>query len=138
MKSLVNVIWDSEMKFIADVDGHFLTMDAGKSVGGHEQGPSPKSLLMVALAGCTGMDVISLLKKMKVQVSFFNVQIEAEMSEEHPKKYTWMKVNYELKGNDINYEKIKKAVDLSIEKYCGVNANLRESIKMEYEIKILK
>lgn len=137
MRNSVNVVWDKNMKFIAEVEGHNIILDAGSSVGGNNEGPSPKSLMMVALAGCTGMDVISILKKMKVDVSFFNVKVEGEMKEEHPKKFERMKIIYEVKGTDIEYEKVKKAVDLSVEKYCGVNANYRDSMEMEYEIVIL-
>ena len=137
MKNSVNVVWYKNMKFIAEVDGHNIILDAGSSVGGNNEGPSPKSLMMVALAGCTGMDVISILNKMKVDVSSFNVKVEGEMKEEHPKKFERMKILYEIKGTDIEYEKVKKAVDLSIEKYCGVNANYRDSMEMEYEIVIL-
>ncbi len=137
MRNSVNVVWDKNMKFIAEVGGHNIILDAGSSFGGNNEGPSPKSLMMVALAGCTGMDVISILKKMKVDVSSFNVKVEGEMKEEHPKKFERMKIIYEVKGTDIEYEKVKKAVDLSVEKYCGVNANYRDSMEMEYEIVIL-
>ncbi len=137
MRNSVNVVWDKNMKFIAEVEGHNIILDAGSSVGGNSEGPSPKSLMMVALAGCTGMDVISILNKMKVDVSSFNVKVEGETKEEHPKKFEKMRIMYEVKGTDIEYEKVKKAVDLSIEKYCGVNANYRDSMEMEYEIVIL-
>lgn len=137
MRNSVNVAWDKNMKFITEIEGHKIILDAGSSVGGNNEGPTPKSLMMVALAGCTGMDVISILKKMKVDVSSFNVKVEGDIKEEHPKKFEKMKVIYEIKGTDIEYEKVKKAVDLSVEKYCGVNANYRDSMEMEYEIVIL-
>ncbi|MDP4207475.1 MAG: OsmC family protein [Bacteroidota bacterium] len=137
MKTFVNVKWDSNLKFKADLFGKELVLDAASDAGGNDEGFRPKSLMMVALAGCTGMDVISILKKMKVDVTYFNLRIEGNIRDEHPKKYESMKVIYEFKGNDLELEKLQKAVNLSIEKYCGVNANYRDSMQMEYEISIL-
>jgi len=137
MGNSVNVTWDKNMKFIAAVDGHKIIVDANESVGGNNEGPRPKSLMMVALAGCTGMDVISILVKMKVDVSFFNVKVEGETKDEHPKKFERMKIIYEISGNNVDLEKVKKAVDLSVSRYCGVNANYKDSMEMDYEIVIL-
>jgi putative redox protein len=134
MANSVNVTWGKNMKFIADVDGHQVILDAGESVGGKNEGPRPKSLMMVALAGCTGMDVISILNKMKVVVTFFNVRVEGETKEDHPKKFTKMNIIYEISGPEVEFEKVKKAVELSVEKYCGVNANYRDSMEMNYQI----
>jgi putative redox protein len=138
MKKQINVTWQDSMKFETTIDGHKLTLDASEDVGGHNEGYRPKTLMMVALAGCTGMDVVSILAKMRVELTYFNLRIEAEINDEHPKKYNAMKVIYEFKGNDIDYSKVEKAVNLSIEKYCGVNANYRDAMKMSYEIKILE
>ena len=71
---------------------------------------------------------------MKVEVTFFSVRVEGETKEDHPKKFTKMKIIYELSGPDIEFDKVKKAVDLSVEKYCGVNANYRDSMELNYEI----
>ncbi len=76
--------------------------------------------MMVALAGCTGMDMVSLLKKMRVNYESLNIMVEGDLTEEHPKHFTKMKVIYEFKGKDIDLKKVEKAVDLSKEKYCGV------------------
>ena len=137
MKKEIVVKWDSNMKFVSNIDGHDLVMDTTSDVGGNDEGLRPKPLIMAALAGCTGMDVVSILRKMKVDFSHFNIRIEGDINDEHPKKYNSMKVIYELKGPNLSYEKVEKAVNLSIEKYCGVNANLRDAMEMEYEIKIL-
>ena len=137
MKTSVDVIWDSNMKFVTNLNGHKIVLDANEENNGNNEGPRPKGLLMVALAGCTGMDVISILKKMKVDVTYFNLRIEGTIHDEHPKKYESMKVIYEFKGNNLEMEKLQKAVNLSIDKYCGVNANFRDAMKMEYEVKIL-
>jgi putative redox protein len=137
MKKEIEVAWEGNMKFVTNLDGHNLVLDSTEDFGGNNEGPRPKALLMVALAGCTGMDVVSILNKMKVQITSFNLKVEGHLSEEHPKKFIGMKVIYELKGPNLNYEKAEKAVNLSIEKYCGVNANLRDAMPMEYEIKIM-
>jgi putative redox protein len=137
MKKIVDVTWSSNMKFVTELDGHLLTLDSTPEFGGENEGPRPKALMMVALAGCTGMDVVSILKKMKVELSYFNVKVEGDMREEHPKKFDAMKIIYEFRGHDLELAKLEKAVNLSVEKYCGVNANYRDAMKMDYEIKIL-
>jgi putative redox protein len=138
MKKSVDVTWVDNMKFETVIDGHKLTIDAAEEVGGHNEGFRPKILMMPALAGCTGMDVISILRKMKVDVTYFNVRVEGDISDEHPKKYFGMTVFYEFKGNNLEYNKLERAVNLSIEKYCGVTANYRESMKMDFQIIILE
>ena len=137
MNTSVNVTWDSNLKFVAKLGEKNLVLDTSVDAGGDSAGYGPKSLMMVALAGCTGMDVISIAKKMQQEVTFFNVRIEAVIVDEHPRKYESMKVIYEFKGENLEYEKLQKAVNLSIEKYCGVNANYKDAMKMEYEIQIL-
>ncbi len=137
MKTEVNVTWSENMKFSTTLGNHTIVLDASEDVGGEDLGPRPKALMMVALGGCTGMDVISILKKMKVDVKYFNVKIQGLMNDEHPKKFNEMNVIYEFKGNNLELEKLEKAVNLSRDKYCGVNANYRDAIKMSYEIQIL-
>jgi putative redox protein len=137
MKSTVNCNWKNGMAFEAEVNGFKLMLDADPSVGGKNQGPRPKPLTLVSLAGCTAMDVISILKKMRVEPEFFNVSAEGEMAEEHPKYFTRIHLVYEFKGNDLPLEKLQKAIDLSQERYCGVTTMLRSSSEITYEIKIL-
>jgi len=137
MKKMINVTWRTNMKFTTEIDGHTLTLDAAPDNGGNNDGPRPKALLMVALAGCTGMDVVSILVKMRVELKYFNLKVEGDMREEHPKKFEAMKIIYEFKGDNLDIEKLEKAVKLSIERYCGVYANLNDAMKMVYEIKIL-
>jgi putative redox protein len=136
MKSYVNVEWNKGMAFKANVDGHSLIVDAIKENGGDNSGPRPKSLMLVALAGCTGMDVISILEKMRVKIECFSVAIEANAKDEHPKKYTDIKIVYNFKGNSIEREKVNKAIQLSMERYCSVYAVYKEVINISYEIKI--
>jgi putative redox protein len=136
-KQKIKVNWLENMAFKAEVSGHELILDAAEGVGGENRGPRPKPLLMVALAGCTGMDVVSILKKMRVEVDDFNVHIEGDVSEEHPKQFTQMHVIYEFKGTDLPMDKLKKAVNLSEERYCGVSAMFKKAIELTSEIKIL-
>lgn len=137
MEHLVNVTWKNNMSFDAQIGEHTIRLDASADNGGSDEGPRPKALMMVALAGCTGMDVVSILKKMQVEVTYFNLRIEGETRDEHPKKFLSMKVIYEFKGPNLVYEKLEKAVNLSVEKYCGVSANYRDSMEVSHEIKIL-
>lgn len=137
MKDSISMSWLGDMAFETEVNGHKLILDATEKVGGKDRGPRPKSMMMVALAGCTGMDVVSILAKMRVDYDSLNIKVESEISEEHPKRYTKMKLIYEFKGKDLSLDKVKKAVELSQEKYCGVSANYREAMELDYEIKIL-
>jgi len=136
MKDAINVKWSEDMAFEAIVDNHRIVLDSSPAVGGKNRGPRPKPLIMVSLAGCTGMDVISILKKMKVAVSGFNIQVVGTLTEEHPKQYTAIKLIYEFSGKDLPLDKIKHAIELSQEKYCGVSATLKKTIEISYEIKI--
>ena len=137
-KEKVNVTWMEEMAFEAEVNGHKLVLDAAEKVGGKNRGPRPKPFMLTALAGCTGMDVISILKKMRVEPDYFNVVVEGELTEEHPKQFISMHVIYEFKGNELPVEKLKKAVSLSEERYCGVSAMYKKVIELSSEIKILE
>ena len=137
MKHTVDTLWQGNMKFDAVVSGHHVIMDALPVGGGNNEGARPKELMLSALAGCTGMDVISILKKMRIEPEYFNVKVEAEMTEEHPKHYTAMHITYEFKGENLEIEKLQKAIDLSQERYCGVSFVYRKAMEITHEIKIL-
>lgn len=129
--------WKGNMEFETELNGHKLTIDAPEAAGGNDKGPRPKMLMLTALAGCTGMDVVSILKKMKVEFDAFNVRVDGTLTEDHPKYYESMKVIYEFKGDNLSEAKLKKAVELSQDKYCGVSALYKMAIPLTYEIKIL-
>lgn len=137
MKHTVDTKWEGNMKFDALVSGHHIVMDALPVVGGNDEGARPKELMLAALAGCTAMDVVSILKKMRTEPTYFNVRVEAEMTEEHPKHYTSMHIIYEFKGENLEMEKLQKAVELSQEKYCGVSTVYRKAMEITFEIVIL-
>jgi len=136
MKHIVNTAWAGKMKFDTEVNGHHIILDAAEDVGGENAGPRPKALMLSALAGCTGMDVVSILKKMKVEPEYFNIKIEAVLTEEHPKVYSKVHIIYEFKGKDLEIEKLQKAIELSQEKYCGVSAMYKKAMEVSYEIVI--
>ncbi len=94
-------------------------------------GLRPKSLMLSALAGCSGLDVASLIKKMKLEVDTFKIDTIANMTEEHPKHYDAVKVEYHFYGSNLNEDRLQRAVDLSVEKYCGVFEMFRQFAKME-------
>ena len=99
-------------------------------------GPRPKPFMLLALGGCTGMDVVSILHKMRVEFDSLNIRVEGNLTEEHPKHFDRMKVIYEFTGKDLSMDKLQKAVDLSKERYCGVSMNYKTSMEIEYEILI--
>jgi putative redox protein len=138
MKHVVDLAWHKNMAFETDLDGHKLTIDASVEGGGDDLGPRPKKLMLLALAGCTGVDVIMILKKMKIEPEAFNVIVEGDVTEEHPKKYHTMKIIYQFKGKDLPLDKLERAVQLSQEKYCGVSATYREALKLETEIMVIE
>lgn len=136
-KHEIKVNWMDKMAFSTEVNGHNIILDADESVGGEDLGPRPKPLMLVSLAGCTGMDVVSILKKMRVDVEGFNVKVEGELTEEHPIQYAKMHIIYEFEGKDLPKEKLKKAVNLSEERYCGVSALYRKAIEVTSEIRVI-
>ena len=138
MKHVIDMAWTDKLAFEADMDGHKVIIDATKEVGGSDLGPRPKKLMLTALAGCTGIDVVMILKKMKVELEAFNVIVEGELTEEHPMYYNKMTIVYQFKGKDLPMDKLEKAVKLSEEKYCGVSAVYRQAMEMKTEIRIVE
>jgi putative redox protein len=134
MKETIKAQWLNDLSFEAEVDGHKIYMDTAAEHGGKNLGPRPKLMMMVALAGCTGMDVTSILKKMRENVEEFSVEVEGDVTEAHPKRFEGMKVIYRVKGKGIDRKNVEKAVKLSSEKYCGVSANYKEAFDIAHEI----
>ncbi|MFN8255422.1 MAG: OsmC family protein [Bacteroidales bacterium] len=137
MKSSINTKWKGNMCFEAEIGGHKLMLDSDEASGGSNLGPRPKPLMMAALAGCTGMDVVSILKKMRVEFDELNIRVEGETRDEHPKSFYKMKVIYEFKGKDLPLDKIQKAVNLSEVNYCGVRASYAPAMELSSEIVII-
>lgn len=134
---VVNTRWLENMAFETEVSGHKIILDAAAPVGGEDRGPRPKPLMLAALGGCTGMDVISILRKMRVEVRNFNVRVTGDVVDEHPKRFCRMHVVYEFEGDDLPLDKVEKAVSLSEDRYCGVSAVYKDVMEFTSEIKIL-
>lgn len=132
--STVNVNWTGDMAFDAEVNGFNIKIDAAEKVGGKNGGPRPKPLILVALGGCTGMDVVSILKKMRVEPDYFNVEVSGELTDEHPKYYYKLHIRYIFRGKDLPMAKLEKAVNLSQDRYCGVSEMLKKAAEITHEI----
>ena len=133
--NIVSTTWKENMQFESDnPSGISVAMDAGEESGGEGKGYRPKALMLSSLAGCSGLDVVSLLKKMHAEVAEFRIDITAELTEEHPKFYNKVKVDYHFSDTELQTKKIQKAVNLSVTKYCGVMEMFRQFAEVEIEI----
>ncbi|MFN3555911.1 MAG: OsmC family protein [Bacteroidales bacterium] len=136
MKREVKIDWVESLEFKAEMDGHTITLDGPPEAGGRNKGVRPKPLMLLALAGCTGMDVVSILKKMRVEIDGLSIHVEGDMEEEAPNAFTAMQVVYTFRGKDLPLDKLEKAVELSKEKYCGVSAVLQKALPITYQIRV--
>ena len=135
MTNTVSTNWKGNMKFESDnPSGHTLIIDAGQDSGGEGAGLRPKALMLSALAGCSGLDVISILDKMKVKLDDYKMIIHGVLTEEHPKYYHEVNVEYHFYGSNLNENKIKKAVKLSDDKYWGVMEMFKKFAKININI----
>jgi putative redox protein len=134
MSTKTTATWTDGMSFDVELQGHTFSVDADERFGGKNRGPRPKGLLLSGLAGCTGMDVVSLLGKMKVPFDSFRLEVEGKLGEEHPKVYTTIALRYIFTGSELDRDRIEKAVSLSLDKYCGVTAMLGKSARITHEV----
>ena len=123
--------WKKNHEFESNLEHNSIKLDGDK-----ENGFGPKALLLSGLAGCSGIDVVDILGKMKVEFSRFSIEAEAEQTEEHPKVFKEILVTYTMKTAAYNEEKVRKAIELSLEKYCGVAAMLRKNSSIQYKLVI--
>lgn len=126
-------IWKGDHLFESEHQGNKISVDGDK-----KNGHGPKALLLSGLAGCSGIDVVDILEKMRVQFSDFSIEVESEQTEENPKVFKWIMITYSIKTAAENEDKVRKAIDLSLEKYCGVSAMLRKNSPINYKLEILK
>ena len=128
-------VWKGGMAFTGVNDeGYLVPMDASAKVGGQDLGFRPLQLLAIGLAGCTGMDVISILQKKRQDVTGFEVNAEVERSAEHPKVFTKIILTYTVKGKNLDPEAVERAVELSETKYCGAQAMLNKTAEIIHKI----
>jgi putative redox protein len=135
MKNKLSSRWKSNLAFSSQVGDHEVVTDAPATHGGDNSAPGPKRLMEVALVGCTGIDVISILKKMRVEVDECNIDVESELTEEMPSVYKSMHIVYRFKGKNLDPEKLKRAVELSQDKYCGVSLMYKKIMDITWEIR---
>jgi len=139
MKVTANATWKQGMEFDGTGwSGHTVAMDAGEEFGGKDRAARPFELVLVGLCGCTGMDVVSLLRKMRVDFAALDLAVEAEKSEEQPHVFTEINLTYIVRGNDIDEEKLKKAIELSMNRYCSVTAMLRKACPVNWTYRMEK
>ncbi|RIV44298.1 OsmC family protein [Flagellimonas pelagia] len=135
MTNHITTTWLGGMAFESNnPSGHTLKIDAGPESGGDGSGFRPKALMLSSLAGCSGLDVASLIQKMKLEVDEFKIDTIANLTEEHPKYYDSVVIEYHFTGSNLKEDKLKKAVDLSVERYCGVMEMFRKFAKLDIKI----
>jgi len=133
MSTIAKVTLEDGMKFVGETgSGHILVMDAAEKVGGRNAGPRPAELPFAGLAGCTGMDTISILRKMRQVPDRFSIEVEGlERREEHPKHWLSIRVTFTVDG-EVAEDRLARAIELSRTTYCSVSASLRDAMQIEY------
>jgi putative redox protein len=136
MTSNSKLIWKGGYAFETELQGHKFIVDLAKDEGGENLGPRPKSLLLPALASCSAVGVIGILKKMRVPEYSLEIDVDAETREEHPKVYVNINIYYHFKGDNLDGNKLKKAVSVSEERYCSVYTMLSKTAEINSVITI--
>ncbi len=128
-----------DMQFAGNAEsGHSLIMDADDAAGGHNAGFRPMELLLVGFGGCSGMDVISILRKKRQQVTGLDINVKGERANDYPKVYTEVHIEYVVKGKDIAKEAVERAISLSVDKYCSVGATLAKAGRITHSYRIIE
>ena len=127
------------LQFVGEAaSGHAIVMDGDKEVGGRNTGARPMELLLIGLGGCSGMDVVSILKKKKQEINGVEIKVKGEKAENYPKKFTDIDIEFIVRGRNVSKDAVKRAVELSMEKYCSVKATLEDSAKITWSYKIIE
>ena len=134
MRDNASIELRDNMSFDVTVNGHKMIIDTANESGGKNEGPRPKSLMLVALAGCTGMDVVSMLRKMRIAFDDLRIDVDGNITEEHPRHFSQMHLRYIIKGKNIPVDKVNSAIDFSLERYCGVTFSYRNTIDITHEL----
>jgi putative redox protein len=130
--------WTRLMQFEGTAEsGASMTMDATPEHGGQAAGPSPMQTVLLALGGCTGMDVVDVLRKMRAPLEGLEIHVAADRAEEHPRVFTRIALEYVFTGADLRSEQVTRAIELSQTRYCSVSAMLRRSAEITYTWKIV-
>lgn len=137
MKSKIKLV--ENMQFVGTADsGHAVIMDAPQSSGGNNTGSKPSELLLMAFGGCSGMDVISILRKKKQDVTNFEINVNGDVPETHPRSFTDIHIEYVVTGRNVSEEAVQRAIALSLEKYCMVGTTLGKGAKITHSYKIIQ
>lgn len=134
MKHDVDAVWMGKMQFNALVGGHTVIMDGPERAGGEDQGPIPKPFMLTALAGCTGMDVVSLLRKAEKPLDRFEVRVSGEISKSHPVQYTNVHLIYAMHADAAYEEEALHVVERSQNELCGVSAMIKRALPVTWEV----
>lgn len=137
MKSKVKLV--DNMQFVGTADsGHAVIMDAPQSSGGNNTGSKPSELLLMSFGGCSGMDVISILRKKQQDVTNFEINVNSDVPETYPRSFTDIHIEYVVTGRNISEEAVQRAIDLSLEKYCMVGNTVGKGAKITHSYKIIQ
>jgi len=131
----INADWVGGLAFNSKGrSGHEVLMDASRDVGGEDKGPRPMELLLHGIAGCTGIDIVKTLEKMKADIDDFKISVDGKRADDYPKKFTEIKVHFIIEGSGLTEKKVSRAVNLSLDKYCSASNSFSAKIKGTYEI----
>ena len=118
--------------------GHSITMDGPPEIGGDNLGVRPMEMLLLGVAGCTMIDVVTTLKKMRQELTHCETKVNAERANDHPKVFTDIHIQFLVKGNDLDSKKVEKAITLSAEKYCSASIMLGKTASISHDFEILE
>jgi putative redox protein len=139
MTTTAQVTWVDGLQFVGEAgSGHAIVLDGKESAGGRDTGTRPMELLLIALAGCTAMDVVHILRRKRQQVTGVQIKVEGERAEEHPRVYTTIKLIYVVKGRALSEKAVVDSIELSQDKYCSASAMLKQSAELTYEYQIIE
>lgn len=132
-------VLDTGMCFdVMTSSGHHILLDSAEQNGGQDRGPRPMEMLLVALASCAGMDVLSILRKKRQNVKMYEVRVRGDRTEEHPKVFVEITVEHILTGHAIQPEAVKRAIELTEEKYCGASIMLGKAAKVTHTFRLIE
>ena len=134
----VKVLWVEKSAFAARSEtNHWIMMDSTFN-GGDGAAPSPIEYVLMGLGGCSGIDLVSILQKMRQDVRGIEMEIEGERAKENPRVYVKVHVKYKVRGRNLNPDRVKAAIELSDEEYCSIGAMLRKTAEYSYEVEVLE
>ncbi len=133
------ITYTDGLQFVGEGEsGHAIVMDGEEKFGGRDTGLRPTELLLIGVGGCSGMDVVSILRKKKEKVTGVEINVSGKKAEEYPQRFTEIEIEYIVRGRSLSEEAVKRAIGLSMDKYCSVKATLEGSAAITYKYKIIE